>query len=222
MMIRINLLPVRQVQKREQGRQFIVLMVGTLIIAGAANAFWYVNTDDQRAQAQRRLDDTMASIAALDKTIGEVSKLERRKQEVQEKLGVLDKLINQRAGPVKVLDAISQSIPKKVWLTNYEEKGGSAGMTGYADSLDDVSEFMRALNSVVWTPKGMARILERKRDGAVRVEIASDLSQDEFPKGQATQFFQGIELKQSSQQSGNADTAKSVLFEVTFTVQLAI
>ena len=36
MMIRINLLPVRQVQKREQGRQFIVLMVGMFIIAGCS------------------------------------------------------------------------------------------------------------------------------------------------------------------------------------------
>ena len=92
MMIRINLLPVRQVQKREQGRQFIVLMVGMFIIAGAANGYWYVWMDGKREAAQRRLDDTNARIAQLEKVIGEVTNLQKRKKEVEEKLAVLEKL----------------------------------------------------------------------------------------------------------------------------------
>ena len=44
-------------------------------------------------------------------------------------------------------------------------------MAGNAESFDDVSEFMRGLNNIVWCPKGMGRVVERKRDGNFRVEL---------------------------------------------------
>ena len=113
MMIRINLLPVRQVQKREAGRQYIVLMVGMFIMTAAANGYWYKWIDDKREAAQRRLDDTNSRIAQLEKVIGEVTNLQKRKSEVEEKLKVLEKLTKQRAGPVKMLDALATAIPKK-------------------------------------------------------------------------------------------------------------
>lgn len=224
MMIRINLLPVRQVQKREQGRQFIVVMVGMLIIAAAANGYWYVWMDGKRESAQRRLDDTNARIAQLEKVIGEVTNLQKRKKEVEEKLAVLDKLTKQRAGPVKLLDALATAIPKKVWITQFEEKGGAATMQGNADSFDDVSEFMRGLNNIVWCPKGMGRVIERKRDNNYRVELLSGESEIlEFPANELGFFFSNIELKETQSAQGVAKTgAKAVRFDMTLTVNLAI
>jgi|LakWasMet46_HOW7_FD_contig_51_344555_length_2672_multi_4_in_0_out_0_2 type IV pilus assembly protein PilN len=223
MMIRINLLPVRQVQKREQGRQFLVLLAGTLIIAGAANAYWYVWMDGKRESAQRRLDDTNARIAQLEKVIGEVNNLARRKKEVEEKLGVLEKLTKQRAGPVKLLDALATAIPKKVWLTQFNEKGGAASMSGNAESYDDVSEFMRGLNNIVWTPKGMGRVVERKRDGTgARVELlGAESAIEDFPNADLGFFFSNIELKQTGASATPAG-GKSVLFEMSLSVNLAI
>lgn len=222
MMIRINLLPVRQVQKREQGRQFIVLMVGVLIIAAAANAYWYVWLDGKREAAQRRLDDTNARIAQLEKVIGEVNNLQRRKKEVEEKLAVLDKLRKQRAGPVKVLDALSTAIPKKVWLTNFDEKGGAAVMTGNAESFDDVSEFMRSLNSVVWTPKGMGRIIERKRDGSAQIELlGGEAAIEQFTAAEFSNFFSNIELK-GTEAVATSKGLRLVKFDMTLSVNFAI
>lgn len=224
MMIRINLLPVRQVQKREQGRQFIVLMVGMFIISAAANGYWYVWMDGKRAAGQRRLDDTNARIAQLEKVIGEVTNLQKRKKEVEEKLAVLQKLTKQRAGPVKLLDALATAIPKKVWITSFEEKGGAAVMVGNADSFDDVSEFMRGLNNIVWCPKGMGRVVERKRDSSFRVELlASESEILEFRASELGFFFSNIELKSTEASAavlkgGN----KAVKFDMTLTVNLAI
>lgn len=224
MMIRINLLPVRQVQKREQGRQFIVLMVGVLIIAAAANAYWYVWMDGKRETAQRRLDDTNARIAQLEKVIGEVNNLQKRKKEVEEKLAVLDKLRKQRGGPVKVLDALATAIPKKVWLLSFDEKGGGAVMVGNAESFDDVSEFMRSLNAVVWTPKGMGRIIERKRDGSAQVELlGGEAAIEQFAATEFASFFSNIELKGTESISvGAGKGPKLVKFDMTLSVNFAI
>lgn len=221
MMIRINLLPVRQVQKREQGRQFLVLMFGTVIIAGAANAYWYTWLDAKRESAQRRLDDTTASIDRLEKVIGEVNNLAKRKKEVEEKLGVLDKLTRQRAGPVKMLDALATSTPKKVWVSSFEDKGGAATLVGAAESYDDVSEFMRALKNITWTPRGMGRVVERKRDGSARVELmGAEAAIADFAAQELGFFFSNIELKQTS--AADQKGHRSVKFEMSLSVNLAI
>lgn len=220
MMIRINLLPVRQVQKREQGRQFIVLMIGTLIIATIANAYWYVWTDDRRAKLQAKLDDTNSRISQLEKVIGEVNNLAKRKKEVEEKLAVLEKLNRQRNGPVKMLDALATAIPKKVWITSFTEAGGAAVMAGQAESYDDVSEFMRGLNNIVWTTKGMGRAVERKKDGKARVElVGTEAAIVDFSKEEMSFFFSNIELKSSSADTKNGGVVK---FEMTLSVNLAI
>jgi type IV pilus assembly protein PilN len=221
MMIRINLLPVRQVQKREQGRQFLVLIVGTLIIAGAANAYWYVWMDGKRATLERKLEDTNARIAQLEKVIGEVNNLAKRKKEVEEKLAVLEKLTKQRAGPVKLLDALATAIPKKVWIGSFQERSGAATISGSAASYENVAEFMRALKNIVWTPKGMGRVVETKRDGSgSRVELlGADAAIEDFPSADLGFFFSNIELKQAGAQAAKQGVTD---FDMTLSVNLAI
>lgn len=222
MMIRINLLPVRQVQKREQGRQYLVVLAGITVMALIGNGYWYYWMEEKRAAAQRRLDDTNSRIAQLEKVIGEVTNLNKRKKEVEEKLAVLDKLRKQRAGPVKLLDALATAMPKKVWVTEFDEKGGAVKMQGNAESFEDVSELMRGLNSIVWSPKGMGRVVERKRDGSgVRVEILQgESSIVDFTAAEVSHFFSNLELK--STEAAGAKGAKAVKFELSLTVNYAI
>lgn len=222
MMIRINLLPVRQVQKREQGRQYLVVLAGITVMALIGNGYWYYWMEEKRAAAQRRLDDTNSRIAQLEKVIGEVTNLNKRKKEVEEKLAVLDKLRKQRAGPVKLLDALATAMPKKVWVTEFDEKGGAVKMQGSAESFEDVSELMRGLNNIVWTPKGMGRVVERKRDGSgTRVEIIQgESSIVDFTAAEVSYFFSNLELK--STEAAGAKGAKAVKFELSLTVNYAI
>lgn len=217
MMIRINLLPVRQDQKREQGRQFLVLMVGMLIISVLGNGYWYVWMDGKRETAQRRLDDTKARIAQLETMIGEVTNLRIRRDEILKKLKGLEELTKKRNGPVKLLDALSTAIPKKVWITSFDERASAVVMSGNAATFDDVSEFMRGLNSIAWTPKGMGRVVERKRDGSARVELLEgDAAILDASSSELGFFFTNIELKSTE------TTGAIVKFEMTLTANLAI
>src|SRR6267154_4906926 len=125
MMIRINLLPVRQGKKRELGRQFLVVAVGLVVIGLIGNWFWYNQLASQRDRNQQRIDDTRRRIAELEKVIGEVNNINKRRKEVEEKLTILDKLRKGRTGPVRMLDALSTATPKKVWLTDFDEKSSN-------------------------------------------------------------------------------------------------
>ncbi|MBL8920920.1 MAG: PilN domain-containing protein [Myxococcaceae bacterium] len=219
--IRINLLPVRQVKKREMGRQFLVLVAGAVIIGGAGNYYWYATRDAERTRRQEQVAETQRRIDALEKQIGEVNDLKKRKKEVEDKLAILDKLKKQRSGPVKLLDALASAMPKKVFINDFDEKSNTVRILGSGESHEDVSEFMRGLSNVVWTPKGIGRVVERKRDARnVRVELlASEGAIEDFDVKQLSNFFSGVELKESTQQDGKGKSF--VKFELAMTANYA-
>src|SRR4051812_13081425 len=116
MMIRINLLPVRVAKKREMGRQILVLFAIVLVAAFVGNYMWYSDRQTEFDQNAQGISQVKNKIEELKKVIGEVDKINERKTEVEKKIGVLDTLRKGRAGPVKMLDALATSIPKKLWL----------------------------------------------------------------------------------------------------------
>ncbi|HEX8539211.1 MAG TPA: pilus assembly protein PilN, partial [Cystobacter sp.] len=119
MMIRINLLPVRKKVKQEAGRQILALFALVLLGAGAGNFFWYSDRDGVVLKQKEGLAQTRRRIADLEKTIGEVQNINDRKAEVEKKLAVLDELRRGRSGPVRMLDALANSIPKKAWIKSF-------------------------------------------------------------------------------------------------------
>lgn len=199
MMIRINLLPVRQAAKRESGRQFLVAGLMLTAMAAGANYYWFLTRDAERQRKQDQVTQTQQRITELDKVIGEVTKLNQRKKEVQDKLAILDKLRKQRAGPVRMLDALASAIPKKIVIEAFAEVASAARLSGTGESHEDVSEFMKGLSTIVWTGKGMGRVVERKRDAkSVRVELLSgEGAMEDFPLSEVSYFFTGVELQSS-------------------------
>jgi type IV pilus assembly protein PilN len=225
MMIRINLLPVRAVKKRELGVQVVTLLGLVVVATLVANYFWYDSRESARQQSKARTTATQAKIAELEKVIGEVNNINQRKAEVERKLAVLDELRRGRSGPVRMMDAFSLAMPKKLWVKSFTEQSNNVSLAGGAFSHDDVAEFMRSLGTVVWTPRGIGRIVEQRRDATTsRVELTSgDATVQEFPVADVKRFFTNVELKKAAQERpGSADAEPLVSFELTLSANYAL
>jgi type IV pilus assembly protein PilN len=144
-MIRINLIPVRQVKKREAGRQQLAIFGFLLIVVFVFNWLWINSVqgdlDKRKAQVVKLQND----IKQLEKVIGEVNSITKDKKALEDKLKVLDTLKKRRAGPVKVMDALATLIPQHVWLTDVTDHAGGWNLKGLGMTNDDVAEFMREL-----------------------------------------------------------------------------
>jgi type IV pilus assembly protein PilN len=225
-LIRINLLPVRQGRKREISRQFLVLCGGVLILILVGNYLLYDHVNSEYERNVTRLSQTQARIAELEKVIGEVNNLNARKKEVEDKLKVLNGLRKGRTGPVKLLDALSIAVPKKVWLSEFDEKSNVARIHGTALNHDDVAELMRSLANVVWTPKGMGRLVEQRRDAKTsRVELlGAGNTIEDFAVADVGAFFTNIELRHTEQRETKSASGASKLvdFEIGLSVNYAI
>jgi type IV pilus assembly protein PilN len=144
-MVRINLIPVRQVKKREVGRQQLVGFGALIIVGMALNYLWFSHVQEGVERQQANVAKLQREISALDAAIGEVNQITKEKKDLEDKLKVLDTLKRKRAGPVKVMDSLAQLMPAHVWLTSMDEKGGAVQLQGLGMTNDDVAEFMREL-----------------------------------------------------------------------------
>lgn len=146
-MIRINLLPIRASKKREAGKQWIVLFALAVGITLAVNYYWFYVTDAAVQLVKARVNKYNSDLQTLNKIIGEVKNIKDDKAAIEKKLGVLKKLKDNRTGPVKVMDEVSTIIPPKVWLTSWDENGGSVTFQASAATLDDVADFLSKIKA---------------------------------------------------------------------------
>ena len=229
MMIRINLLPVKKSQATVKGRNF--LLVASLVVLGAlaGNYFWYDLAQSEGKAFEAKISTTDQRVKDLTKVIGEVENINKRKKEMEDKLKVLAELRKGRSGPVRFLDALATATPKKVWISKFEESANLVKLSGAAMSHEDVAEFMRALQKIRWTPKGMGRLVEQKRDATtLRVELLGvNGAIEDFPVKEVGTFFSDPELIKTEQSTtsnksaGGAAPPPMVEFELQFKANYA-
>jgi len=202
MMMRINLLPSKQVKTRrgQQSQQMLYLAAVLLLAALIGNYLWYSSRDAALTALNREAAGLKQQIAEKSRIIQEVESINSRRTEVEKKLAVLEALRTAKSGPVKMMEALSQATVDKVWLREFSQAGGGVQVKGSAVSNEDLAEFMRGLANVVWTPKGMGRLVEQRPGAkASRVELLAVQGGvvEEFPVADIRPFFRGIDLKKS-------------------------
>jgi type IV pilus assembly protein PilN len=233
MMIRINLLPTRQVKKRSQSSQALALLAAALLLALLGNVLWTTSRSETSDELARRNASLQQQIEEKKRVIKEVEAIRERRDDVNRKLAVLKGLRDGRTGPVRLMDALSSATPKEVWLTEFTQNpgDGTVQLKGRAITNDDVAELMRGLGNVVWTPKGLGRLVEQQRAGAKtsRVELMALEGGviEEFPVSEIKTFFSNIDLKRSesrldSQQKGSSPGGGRVVeFELAMSASYA-
>ena len=145
-MIRINLLPVREI-KAEIGRRQDLLVAGvslglTLTLVLAVYLFQFYRA----SILEKELAGLRNEIETLNVQTKEVAELEKKVGELKEKLKAIDELSKKKTGPVRVMESLSAAIPTRLWLTQFKELGGSLTISGLAVDNQTIADFMKALS----------------------------------------------------------------------------
>lgn len=144
-MIRINLLPVKDKIRKQAGMVQLWLMAAVLVIASASFVGVNVKYANDNSKARDRNSQMKAEIKRLEDLIGEVNELEKDRKRLQTQLDVINTLEKGKTGPVKMLDALAESIPKRVWVTDLSETGQEVALRGFGIENSDISDFLAAL-----------------------------------------------------------------------------
>ena len=144
-MIRINLLPIRQTQKRQTVQQQLLIGGMLLVVTIIACIVWSMTISSRVDERKSQIAKKRNELKQLDKIIGEVNEFTNKKKELEDKLKIIEQLRKGKTGPVKALDDLATEIPNRVWLTKINEKNGSVVIEGKAIDHEDVSAFMKSL-----------------------------------------------------------------------------
>ena len=223
-LIRINLLPVSEADRIEDGRSlFLVLFMIILLVSGA---FYYLRGDalERSSRQERRLQELTVKQRALDEKIARSKSLESEfetlRAEVDRKKEVINDLTQNQISPAGLLTELSYilSPPRddterenftqkgwrwnwdtgSVWLTEIKEDKRFVKLVGYGRTIDDVGELLKRLQTSKYVVKAGLKMTETQ-----------PISFPNGRRGQFVRFEMGLrvvygasDLKQLFQENG--------------------
>lgn len=170
-MIRINLLPVKAAQKKEQLRNQLIVVVVVLLITVVGCYTFYSSIQSEISSVKSEIARNNNEIAKLKKKIGEVNKFKKLQEELKNKLEVLAALKAAKSGPVHLMDDLIIALPEKLWITDFKEKGGQITLKGVGLSEDDVADFMTQLEASPYYQNVVLKVTKQKVQSGMRLQI---------------------------------------------------
>jgi type IV pilus assembly protein PilN len=144
-MIRINLLPLKEVRHAAERRNELRLAYAVLAAAAAAVVLAFVGLNRLAAWRQGQLVAVKAEIEEVRKVVHEVEAEEQKRAVLQEKRRIIADLERKEVGPLKILEAVSEATPIRLWLTEFVDSGGTVTITGLAIDDPTVADFLAKL-----------------------------------------------------------------------------
>ena len=149
-MAQINLLPWREERRQELKKEFLITLalVFTLGVGLVLLADRVVNgqIDNQKARNQYLTQN----IKELDKIIAEIRDLQKRRNQLLDRMRVIQELQGNRPIIVRVLDQLVRTVPDGVFYSSLNTKNKVITISGVAESNNRVSSLMRRLDGSDW------------------------------------------------------------------------
>lgn len=164
-MIRINLLPVRQLKKRAKARnQLVAILTGFFCFLAVLGIVTYFQMG-KVSNLQAAIAITNQEIEKFKPILAQIKKIEETQKELERKSAVIDQLKSDSSLTVRVLDEVAKRIDnERMWLLDLSQQGGSLTLNGIALDNQTVAEFMDSLklspyvNSVDLTDSSLRKV----------------------------------------------------------------
>jgi type IV pilus assembly protein PilN len=168
-MARVNLLPWREELRKEQQKQFGILMGGFVLVAGlvVGAAHLYENARIERQKDRNAFLE--AETKKLDAKIKEIQALTKERDRLLARIQAIEGLQRNRPLVVRFFDELVENLPEGVSINQITQQGGKITINGEAQSNARVSSFMRNLETSKWLKDPELDVIQAKDAKALRV-----------------------------------------------------
>ncbi|MDO5674597.1 MAG: PilN domain-containing protein [bacterium] len=142
-MIRINLLPVREIKRRNKAKKEltlaatgVALLVALLVVFGSYKIMTVKGLQSDLADLQNKKKQ-------YDTRLQEIKKLEEEKELLLTRIGVIEQLKNSASLTVHVLDDVAGRTPSdRIWLTDLSQSGNQVQLGGMSLDNQTIAKYM--------------------------------------------------------------------------------
>ncbi|OYY02845.1 MAG: fimbrial protein, partial [Mehylophilales bacterium 35-46-6] len=142
-MIRVNLLPHRQLKREARQRQFGLMAAFTAAVAVALIFMAYTIISAKIESQLERNTRLTEAIAKLDKEIADIKELKNQISVMLERKQVVENLQTNRSQAVIILDEVSRQLPDGMFLRSIKQVGDVITIEGVADTNARVATLVR-------------------------------------------------------------------------------
>lgn len=147
-MIRINLLPHREMRREKRKKEFVSL-AGVVGAAGVATALAVGFGINSQIDAQNdRNNYIKAKNAELDSQIAEIANLEAEIQSLKARQEAVESLQSDRTVPVHLFDELVRRTPEGVYLQKVKQVDNRVTVTGRAQTNERIADLLRNLSAL--------------------------------------------------------------------------
>jgi type IV pilus assembly protein PilN len=145
--IRVNLLPHREMRRRRQQKQFLITLAGVVILGAGIWLLVHTSLTGSYENQLGRNQYLQGEIVKLDKEIEDIKKLKEMTAALLSRKNVVERLQSNRAEAVHLLDELARQLPDGLYLRSLKQQGNRVTITGHTQSQARVSTLMRNLEA---------------------------------------------------------------------------
>lgn len=147
-MLRINLLPIRQLKKRAKARNQIISAIVVLCCLLLLLGLFEIWQKGKINAIQAQIADLTKQKDAYAPILADIEKIKKQKEELERKTAVIKKLRSDSSLTVRVLDEVAKRVDnKRLWLDSLDQSGATLNLTGVALDNETVAQFMDKLKT---------------------------------------------------------------------------
>jgi len=170
MSTRLNLLPWRDMRRREQDRQLLTVAIGAWVLMVVIVFYAHIHVTGLIDAQNRRNEFLKQEITKVEKQIKEVADLKKRREDLIARMNVIQQLQADRTRVVRVFDELVRRVPEGVQLASLKQSGSaSMALTGVAQSNARVSALMRNFSASEWFDDPKLDVINVRQKGSDRV-----------------------------------------------------
>ncbi len=145
-MIKINLLPYREKEKKENLQFQVIILSGSLVLFLLVLLLVHIYFSMSISSMESSIKEAEAKLVVLDKKVGDIEGFKKDKKELEQKLGVINSLETDRIFPIRMLDGLNLLVPsKEAWLERITQTGQELRIDGIARDNGTVARFMKSM-----------------------------------------------------------------------------
>jgi type IV pilus assembly protein PilN len=152
-MIRINLVAGERRSAKSTTRKFDLsqkmTMIGSLIVVvsvlGIGWRYWALGQHE--SQLGHDIDAARREEARLGEVLKQVATFEEQRQQLQDRVTLIDELRKGQTAPVHMIDQISRALPEMTWLVALKQETYDITIEGRSTSLAALSDFVGNLEA---------------------------------------------------------------------------
>ena len=158
-MIKINLLEETRAQVKTKasggggglpkmqvaGNVGVIVLLAGMVAAALAITLWFLAVRSTLAQLDDDIQKAEAEKARLEYVIKKNEELQKKKEDLARKIGIIADLKRRQALPVRLMDLVSRNLVDFVWLEELTYTGELVTMRGKALTPIALANFLRSL-----------------------------------------------------------------------------